>query len=1234
MNGISLDDIIDLSKGTSIKDATEWLDAFIAKVKLLGLVSEQNFESSIKMMEQIKVSAMAMRKEIEKGNASLENYNKSIELLYKSASKLADNAKQAKTTSKAYEDLNKTAKDLKTSYENLGNANEGASKKAKASIDVQTGSLSDLKKQLNEAEKALKGLADTDAGYTKKTNEVNELRLVYNKLNNAYKEQEKAAKQTADSNESETNSYKAVSAQLNRLRGEYKDLEIRKQLGEQLTEKEIKRYKELGIAVDNLDKALKDTDAKAGQFQRNVGNYGKAIEGFKSGIGLGDIAQGFTVAGAAAKVGEFAVEQLINYGQKLNETYDEVKQQITDVSGLVQLQGTDLEKYVGSARAISKTFGVDFQETVDASNTLINEFGATQEEVFKNLALQLASGAKDLNISKEYATQLKQAGVSLDEFTKLNILSSQKGLFSDKSFDAIKEIQLRLGDLTPAQDKVLASLGKTGDAIKKTFASGDKIGAVEMLVKEINNLEKAGVNVQPIISNLGGGALEDLGKKGREVLGTFREFNIVLNEEQQRALKKFETQQKIQSQSVELVSKIRNLTAGASSFADQAELAFLTATNSIFDYFARLYDKIETFFEVSGLGDLFSSIFDGLKSAFDTVSNYINSITTGDGFLGGIVSYITDIIGFLINPFETLLDFWIGFSTEARSIFAAITTIIERFQFYFTETVDAIDSGVNDIVSFFEYLQTNLSNAINYISEIIGNIAKPFVDVFDSISSYITGFFNDFYDYLSKLIPSISDLFPETSAKLKLLILEGKRAYEDSKAGIQGSISAKEKAREEEKKLGVETEKTTQSVNTQTKSVGNNTDAMKKQADAAQKSAEAQEKFREETDKLSISIQKSAIDFAKFYGDQITAVSLQRKLDLQELEKDYKETTKKLNELAKEGKIGDVELQASLKLNETDFQKNVEKINREANKELDALKLKPLEFKELDTDFDKNRLKRRQDIVFADLTNPRLKQEKKDLEELKKTYENVYGAIDKLVTQSFENKQAGLDRQLETQNTLLQAEIGLAETTNQNVDIAAREGKLNEIEKQKIETEKEKLRFEKGKIFLDIFKSYLEKESPAKALALTAKDFALTESILAGFYDGGFAEGDRVLDLRSGGSTGSNNGIFAKIHSGEHITPAWEVNDPNSRSFVNVLENYRKTKVMDYSLLEIPTAKETVLMPSIDMNLLGSVIAKNVSENVKTTYITADSMGSLIESVVRGRNEIEKRRFVNKKFWQ
>lgn len=1232
MNGISLDDIIDLSKGTSIKDATEWLDAFIAKVKLLGLVSEQNFENSIKMMDQIKVSAMAMRKEIEKGNASLENYNKSIELLYKSAIKLADNAKQAKTTSQAYEDLNKTAKDLKTSYENLGNANEGASKKAKASIDVQTGSLSDLKKKLKDAEDALKGLADTDAGYTKKTNEVNELRLAYNKLNNAYKEQEKAAKQTADSNESETNSYKAVSAQLNRLRGEYKDLEIRKQLGEQLTEKEIKRYNQLEIAVGNLDKALKDTDAKAGQFQRNVGNYGKAIEGFKSGIGFGDIAQGFTVAGAAAKVGEFAVEQLINYGQKLNETYDEVKQQITDVSGLVQLQGTDLEKYVGSARAISKTFGVDFQETVDGANAIVQNFGVTQEQAFQSIALQLASGVKDLALFKEYPSVFSGLGISIENFSKLNIAAAQKGLFGTQLQDGVKEASLKLGEFNADQIALLNSYGIDSKKVLDTFKN-NKFDGISLLSQEIVKLEKAGIEVQPILAEIGT-PFEDLGTKGREVIATFRELDYTLNEEQQRALKKFETQQKIQSQSVELVSKIRNLTAGASSFADQAELAFLTAVNNIFDYFARLYDKIETFFEVSGLGDLFSNIFDGLVTAFDNISNYINSITTGDGFLGGIVSYITDIIGFLINPFETLLDFWINFSTEARSIFAAITTIIQRFQFYFTDTVDAIDSGVNDIVSFFEYLQTNLSNAINYISEIIGNIAKPFVDVFDSISSYITGFFNDFYDYLSKLIPSISDLFPETSAKLKLLILEGKRAYEDSKAGIQGSISAKEKAREEEKKLGVETEKTTQSVNTQTKSVGNNTDAMKKQADAAKKAAEAQEKFREETDKLSISIQKSAIDYAKFYGDQITAVSLQRKLDLQELEKDYKETTKKLNELAKEGKIGDVELQATLKLNETDFQKNVEKINREANKELDALKLKPVEFKELETDFDKNRLKRRQDIVLASVTNPRLKQEKKDLEDLKKTYENGYNAIDKIVTQSFENRQAGLDRQLETQNTLLQAEIELAKTTNQNVDLAAREGKINEIEKQKIETEKEKLRFEKGKIFLNIYKSYLEKESPAKAFALSLKDFALTESILAGFYEGGFAQGDRVLDLRAGGSTGANNGVFAKIHSGEHITPAWEVNDPNSRPFVNVLENYRKTKVMDYSLLEIPTPKETVLMPSIDMNLLGNVIAKNVSENVKTTYITADSMGSIIESVVRGRVEIEKKRFINKKFWQ
>ena len=62
------------------------------------------------------------------------------------------------------------------------------------------------------------------------------------------------------------------------MRKEYKDLEVSGKGGAAGTQALLKE-------IQALDKQLKDTDAKVGQFQRNVGNYGDAIKGVGENFG-------------------------------------------------------------------------------------------------------------------------------------------------------------------------------------------------------------------------------------------------------------------------------------------------------------------------------------------------------------------------------------------------------------------------------------------------------------------------------------------------------------------------------------------------------------------------------------------------------------------------------------------------------------------------------------------------------------------------------------------------------------------------------------------------------------------------------------------------------------------------------------------------------------------------------------------------------------------------------------
>ncbi|MCL1657397.1 hypothetical protein M2T79_12400 [Elizabethkingia miricola] len=67
--------------------------------------------------------------------------------------------------------------------------------------------------------------------------------------------------------------YNKVEFKLNTLRTRYNELAIRKQLGLKLSDNEEKSLNNLTKKIEKYDTVLKNVDASAGKYQRNVGNY-------------------------------------------------------------------------------------------------------------------------------------------------------------------------------------------------------------------------------------------------------------------------------------------------------------------------------------------------------------------------------------------------------------------------------------------------------------------------------------------------------------------------------------------------------------------------------------------------------------------------------------------------------------------------------------------------------------------------------------------------------------------------------------------------------------------------------------------------------------------------------------------------------------------------------------------------------------------------------------------------
>jgi hypothetical protein len=146
-----------------------------------------------------------------------------------------------------------------------------------------------LNQAIKDTQKSLNGLTVGTEEYTKTAEKLAKLKSEQKGLK---KQQDDLNKSFLEQSKS-LGSYDQLSAKLNRLRKEYKDLSISGQAAS-------KGGKELLKSIQDIDAQLKETDAKVGQFQRNVGNYGSAFEDVAGNLGsVGQVA-GQAVGGVRA----------------------------------------------------------------------------------------------------------------------------------------------------------------------------------------------------------------------------------------------------------------------------------------------------------------------------------------------------------------------------------------------------------------------------------------------------------------------------------------------------------------------------------------------------------------------------------------------------------------------------------------------------------------------------------------------------------------------------------------------------------------------------------------------------------------------------------------------------------------------------------------------------------------------------------------------------------------------
>jgi len=215
------------------------------------------------------------------------------------------------------------------------------------------------------------------------------------------------------------------------------------------------------------------------------GDASKALNKFQAQTGA-----------SAEEMEEFREIATDLYNSNLGESIEDVAASMATVRQVTKQTGEELRNTTKNAILLRDTFGYEVNETINAANSLMKQFGITADEAYTLIAQAAQNGADKngdlLDTLNEYAPQFKALGFSANEFTNILIDGAENGAFSiDKVGDAVKEFNIRSKDLSQTSLDAYKALGLNGKQMSAQFAAGGDAAqkAFATVLQKMNEIE-------------------------------------------------------------------------------------------------------------------------------------------------------------------------------------------------------------------------------------------------------------------------------------------------------------------------------------------------------------------------------------------------------------------------------------------------------------------------------------------------------------------------------------------------------------------------------------------------------------------------------------------------------------------------------------------------------------------------------------------------------------------------
>lgn len=426
-----------------------------------------------------------------------------------------------------------------------------------------------------------------------------------------------------------------------------------------------KNTKSLRENTDAKDDNTKASEGLADELLSLVGinsNFGSSLQS------LGNSSSGNFLDGMTTKVKAFGKTMLgllanpwvlaflgiagvvagFKWWYDYNKGLVEASKLTRDFTGLT---GDAMKAARNEVQAVADMYDKDFREVLESANAMSKQFGISFQESMQLIEDGFVAGAdvngEFLENIKEYPAYFREAGLSASEFIAITTQANQAGIYSDKGIDVIKEGNLRIREMTKATAEALEGIGISSKQVQQDLADGSKttFDIMQQVSEKLAEFPESSSEVGTALADIFGGPGEDA---GLQYILTLKDIDKNLDNVKDHTGELGELQEEQLRSQIELENTIaavfdatggsfESMTTKAKVFINDGIINIIKGCVDIVNWFIRMYNK-----SIVVRGAV-NSIVNSFKTLWEIAKFVLNQIVDSFKAMGTVIEGVVTL---------------------------------------------------------------------------------------------------------------------------------------------------------------------------------------------------------------------------------------------------------------------------------------------------------------------------------------------------------------------------------------------------------------------------------------------------------------------------------------------------------------------------------------------------------------------------------------------------------------